>query len=99
MFAQKHARAACNIVPTLMFRVLWDGDRRKYVALDTAGTLLGEFDDIAQAIGRAHLRAITASESGVRVVVVVQGADGRMRHDWTAEPPVWTGPRGSQSGR
>jgi hypothetical protein len=87
MLAQKHARGACNIVPTLMFKVRWDVDRREYVALDTAGALLGASSDENEAIGSACREASKTSRAGVRVLVTVQSDDGRMRHEWTAEPP------------
>ena len=86
MFARKRARTACDIVPTLLFRVRWDDQRVKYVAADTAGTSLGEFDDIAHAINCAHLRAISATEMGVRVLVVVQEKEGAEPNGWVAAP-------------
>jgi hypothetical protein len=88
MLAQKHARGACNIVPTLMFKVRWDGDRREYVALDTAGALLGASSAQNEAICSARREASKTSRAGVRVIVMVQGDDGRLRHEWTAEPPA-----------
>jgi hypothetical protein len=91
MFASKLARGACRTVPTLAFTVRWDEGRGEYVALDTCGTILGASPGKLNAIGSARQAATVTSQAGVRVLVMVEGDDGRLRCDWAAEPPVLIG--------
>jgi hypothetical protein len=70
----------------IAFTVRWDEDQRKYVALDTCGSLLSASFDKSNAIESARREALLTSRSGIRVTVMVQEDDGKFRTEWVAEP-------------
>lgn len=87
MASRKETCAPYKIVPTIAYTVRWDEDQRKYVTLDTGGSLLNASFDKSSAIGSARKEALLTSLSGIRVTVMVQEDDGKFRNEWIAEPP------------
>lgn len=78
----------CRIVPTIAFMVRWDEEKRKYLALDTCGSVLSASSDKCQTIESARREARLTSQSGVRVTIIVKEDDGNFSNEWVAEPPT-----------
>jgi hypothetical protein len=91
MLSPRYARGAPRNVLTLTFTVRWDEDSAKFIARDTGGAILNASSDKSNAIYSACREASITSRAGVRVLVMVQGEDGRMCHGWTAEPMLKEG--------
>jgi len=72
----------------LKFVAKWDPQRSRYVALDDSGSLLGTSQTRSLAMGIARTGAMkAASERRVHVVVLVE-TDGKLKEEWTFDPPA-----------
>lgn len=72
---------------TRIFTVEWDNERRKFVALDDRGDVLGSFPNQSNAIGSAIRDAKLASRAGCRIAVKVLQQNGTFRNEYIAQPP------------
>ena len=86
MLSPERARASRNNVPTLTLIVRWDGAQRKYIALDTCGSLLCTSSDKDEVLCIAMREATSISRAGVQILVMSQDRDGTLHHECTAEP-------------
>jgi hypothetical protein len=66
----------------------WDEERRQYVALSDDGTLLGMSHVKGLPIGVARTAALDAvRERRVKITVMAEDDDGKLRKQWTFAPP------------
>ena len=71
-----------------MYVAKWDEERRQYVALSDDGTLLGMSHMKGLAVGLARTAALHAArERRVRITVMAEDDDGKLRKQWTFAPP------------
>ena len=68
--------------------VKWDTTRRRFIALDERGILLGLSEVQGLAMGIARTAAMkTVRAAMVLVSVVVEESNGKVRKQWTFTPP------------
>jgi hypothetical protein len=85
----KSPQATRRKVPKIMFSVRWDPTRRRYVAEDDGGSLLGLSQTKGIAMGTARTAAINAAkERRATVSVLVENDGGKMVKQWTFAPPT-----------
>lgn len=73
---------------TFAFTIRWDHDLRAFLVQDSYGALLGVSPDRGAAMQCARREAALASQTGVRVIVLLQNAIGEFDHVATADPPA-----------
>jgi hypothetical protein len=85
--------------PNVVFVTKWDADRRRFVALDDAGVLLGLSPTQGVAMGIARTAAIKEAEvRRCRITVVVEDENGKRKKHWTFAPPSKHIPRAKGHG-
>ena len=76
-------------VPKAAFRVMWDDARRRYIALDDSGVLLGLSPTKGVAMGIARTAAIDAARDRSKTIsVLVEDDGGKFLKQWTFAPPA-----------
>ena len=75
--------------PMVSFVTKWDALRRRYIALDDSGVLLGMSHTKGLAMGIARTAAINgAKERGTKITVMAEGDDEKLKKQWTFAPPT-----------
>ena len=86
-------------VPKITYVTKWDPDRRRFIALDDTGILLGLSQTQGLAMGIARTAAINAARvKGDQVTVVVEDDKGKRTKQWTFAPPNKHIPRAKEHG-
>lgn len=74
-------------IPKIAFRAIWDANRRRYVAVDDDGALLGLSPDKNLAMGIAHTAALNAARDRVAAVSVMVEDDRGKFKTWESFAP------------
>jgi hypothetical protein len=75
-------------VPKIAYVTKWDPDRRRFIALDDTGILLGLSHTQGLAMGIPRAAAIDAARvKDAQVSVVVEDENGKRKKQWTFAPP------------
>jgi hypothetical protein len=77
---------APRVVATREFRVSWNAKKKRFVACDHNGAVLGTSHARDGAIASAVRYANLVAGQGYRVIVMVE-SDGKFKKDYVAEPP------------
>jgi hypothetical protein len=75
-------------VRKVAYTVKWDSTRRRFIALDDTGTLLGlsEVQGLAMGIARAAaMKGVRVAR--VRISVMIEDDQGNLRKQWIFAPP------------
>lgn len=87
MATKAKSRATRTKVRKAAFRVMWDDARRRYIALDDTGVLLGLSDVKGLAMGIARTAAMNAArERRALVSVYVEDDQGNVKRHWSFAP-------------
>jgi hypothetical protein len=74
-------------VPSVTYLVKFDPTRRKFVALDEEGNLLGTDLNKSRTIGSAYREAMRVSKDGAQVTVMVEDEKRRRKKECVVDPP------------